>query len=163
VGSWDAQAVLDDLAAANAAGKVYASVDALADAMRAQLAALAGSDRFLPWVRDNPAFKPRLSGPISTAQGVRHVTILLDTGATHCLICARLTAALGLPLSGQPGPLSVATVAAGGGARRGSVLVHLSLGDAFRESLSISAMDMEVGDDLILGWDWILSHALHHL
>ena len=69
MGSWDAQAALDDLAAANAAGKVYASVDALADAMRAQLAALAGSDRFLPWVRDNPAFKPRLSGLISTAQG----------------------------------------------------------------------------------------------
>jgi hypothetical protein len=164
VGSWDAQAALDDLAAANAAGKVYASVDALADAMRAQLAALAGSDRFLPWVRDNPAFKPRLSGLISTAQGVRHVTILLDTGATHCFICARLAAALGLPSSGQPGPLSVATAAAGGAQGLGTpVLVHLSLGDAFRESMSISPMDMDVGDDLILGWDWISSHALHHL
>ncbi len=41
-GSWDAQAALDDLAAATAARRVYASVDALADAMQAQLAVLAG-------------------------------------------------------------------------------------------------------------------------
>ncbi len=62
------------------------------------------------------------------------MTILLDTGAMHCLICARLAAALGLPLSGQPGPLSVATVAAAGGAQGlgTPVLVHLSLGDASR-------------------------------
>ena len=86
----------------------------LAEAMQAQLAALAGAVGFPPWVRDNPALKPRLSGLLSTAQGVRHVNILLDTGATHCFICARLAAALGLPLSGQPGPLSVATAAAGG-------------------------------------------------
>ena len=111
---WDAQAALDDIAAAHDAGKVYASVDALADAMRAQLAALAGASEFLPWVRANPTFKPRLSGFLSTAQGVRHVTIPLDTGATHCFICARLAAALGLPPSGQPGPRSVATVAARG-------------------------------------------------
>jgi hypothetical protein len=35
------------------------------------------------------------------------------------------------------------------------VLVHLNLGDAFRESLSVSPMDLDAGDDLILGWDWI--------
>ncbi len=40
---------------------------------------------------------------------------------------------------------------------------HLRLGDAFRESLSISPMDMDVGTDLILGWDWISSHNLQHL
>ena len=163
-GTWDAQAALDDLRAAQDADKVYASVDALADAMRAQLAALAGAEEFLPWVRANPTFKPRLSGLLSTAQGIRHVTILLDTGATHCFICARLAATLGLPPSGQPGPRSVATAAAGGQQGLGTpVLVHLSLGDAFRESMSVSPMDMDVSDDLILGWDWISSHDLQHL
>jgi hypothetical protein len=43
------------------------------------------------------------------------------------------------------------------------VLVHLNLGDAFRESMSVSPMDLDVGDDLILGWDWISSHNLRHL
>ena len=33
------------------------------------------------------------------------------------------------------------------------MLVHLNLGDAFRESMSVSPMDLDVGDDLILGWD----------
>jgi hypothetical protein len=95
---------------------------------------------------------------------VRHVTILLDTGATHCFICARLAAALGLPPSGQPGPLSVTTASGVEAQGLGTpVLVHLSLGDAFRESLSISPMDMDVGGDLILGWDWISSHYLQHL
>jgi hypothetical protein len=115
-GAWDVQAFLDDLRAVQAADRVYASVDALAEAMQAQLAALVGSPEFLPWVRDNPTFKPRLSGLLSTAQGVRRVTILLGTGATHCFICARLAVALGLPPSGQPGPLTVAT-AAGRGAQ----------------------------------------------
>ena len=27
----------------------------------------------------------------------------------------------------------------------------------------MSPMDMDVGDDLILGWDWISSHDLRHL
>ena len=89
---------------------------------------------------------------------------LLATGATHCFICARLAAALGLPPSGQPGPRSVATAATGGHQGLGTpVLAHLGLGDAFRESLSVSPMDMDVGDDLILGSDWISSHDLTHL
>jgi hypothetical protein len=157
--------MLDDLTAALHAEQVYASVDALALAMHSQLAALASSTGFSPWTRNNPPFKPRLSGLLSTPQGTRRVTILLDTGATHCFICARLAAALALPLSGQPGPLSVATAAAVGG-RQGlgtPVMIHLSMGDTFRESLSISPMDMDVGDDLILGWDWISSHDLQHL
>ena len=29
--------------------------------------------------------------------------------------------------------------------------------------MSVSPMDMDVGDDLILGWDWISSHDLRHL
>ena len=71
---------------------------------------------------------------------------------------------LGFPPSGQAGPLSVATAAVGGRQGLGSpVLIHLSLGDTFRESLSISPRDMDMGDDLILGWDWISSHDLRHL
>ena len=97
------------------AERVYASVDDLDRAMHAQLAALAGSTAgvptFRPWVRSAPSFKPRLSGLIATAQGTRRVTVLLDTGATHCFICARLAAALGLPTSGQLGPLAVTTAA----------------------------------------------------
>jgi hypothetical protein len=85
--------------------------------MRAQLGVLAGSSEFLPWVRDNPAFKPRLSGLLSTAQGVHHVTILLDTGATHCFICARLAAALCPPAAvGPAGP----ALRGDGGRRRGA-------------------------------------------
>jgi hypothetical protein len=120
-----------DLVAAVAAERVYESVDELARAMHGQLATLAASTPFLPWVRDQPSFKPRLSGLLWTAQGPRRVTILLDTGATHCFICARLAAALGLPLSGQLGPLSVTTAAAVSG-RQGlgaPVLIHLCLGD----------------------------------
>jgi hypothetical protein len=43
------------------------------------------------------------------------------------------------------------------------VQIYLGLGDVFRESLSISPMDMDVDADLILGWDWISSHDLRHL
>ncbi len=60
-GTWDAQAVLDDLRAAQEADRVYALVYALADAMQVQLAALAGAEEFLPWVQANPTFKQRLS------------------------------------------------------------------------------------------------------
>ena len=96
-----------------------------------------------------------------TAQGPRCITVLLDTGATHCFICARLAAALGLPPSGQPGPTSVMTAATGGSLGLAApVLIYLGLGDKFRESLSVSPMDMDVGDDLLLGWDWISSHDL---
>ncbi len=62
VDAWDAQAALDDLRVAQAADHVYALVDALADAMRTPLAALAGAAEFRPWVRADPTFKPRLSG-----------------------------------------------------------------------------------------------------
>ena len=162
--AWHPQAVLDDLTAALAAERVYDSIDDLAATMQAQLAQLAGQAAFRPWLRLNPEFKPRLSGLVATPAGVRRVTALLDTGATHSFICARLAAALGLPPSGEPGPRSVATAAAGGQHQLGApVLLHLCLGDLFREAMSISPMDLEVGDDIILGWDWISSHDLRHL
>ena len=42
-------------------------------------------------------------------------------------------------------------------------LLHLALGDTFSESMSMSPMDMNVDADLIVGWDWMSSHNLHHL
>jgi hypothetical protein len=55
-----------DLVAAVAAERVYESVDELARAMHGQLATPAASTPFLPWVRDQPSFKPDcrdFSGP----------------------------------------------------------------------------------------------------
>jgi hypothetical protein len=43
------------------------------------------------------------------------------------------------------------------------VQIFRSLDDVLSESLSLSPMDMDVGDDMILGWDWISSYDLHHL
>jgi len=156
--------VVDAWTATQDADKVYDSVDSLAAAWHASMAALTAMPAFHAWQRSNPAFKPLLSGSLWTAQGPRRVTVLLDTGATHCFICAHLAAALCLRPSGQPGPTSVSTAAAGEALGLVEpVLIHLSLGDTFRESLSVSPMDMDVGADLILGWDWISSHDLHHL
>ena len=156
--------MVDDWTATHDADKVYASVDGLAAAWHASMAALTAMPEFPAWQRDNPSFKPLLSGFLWTPQGPRRVTVLLDTGATHCFICARLAAGLGLRPSGQPGPTSVSTAAAGQALGLvAPVRIHLGLGDTFRESLSVSPMDMDVGADLILGWDWISSHDLHHL
>ena len=150
---------------AQVAERVYASLDALAEAFHAQLASLTDTPEFPTWRRQNPTYKPRLCGFLATAHGPRRITILLDTGATHCFICARLAAALNLAPSGEAGPSSVTTAAATDGPRglAAPVRIYLSLGDTFRESMSVSAMDMDVGDDLILGWDWISSHDLCHL
>ena len=97
----------DDLAAGLAADRVYDSVDELARAMQARLATLAGSPAFAVWSRRGPTFKPRLSGFLAIPQGTRRVAVLLDTGATHCLICARQAATLCLPPSAHPGPASI--------------------------------------------------------
>ena len=43
------------------------------------------------------------------------------------------------------------------------MLVHLALGEAFLECMSVSPMELDAGADLILGWDWISSHDLQHL
>ena len=153
-----------DWSAAQAADRVYDSIDELAAAWYARVASLTDMPAFHTWQRHNPTFKPQLSGFLWTAQGPRRVTVLLDTGATHCFICARLATALGLRPSGQPGPTSVATAAAGGTLGLAApVLLHLAFGDTFRESMSVSPMAMDVDADLILGWDWISSHDLHHL
>jgi hypothetical protein len=83
-------------------------MDDSAAAFHAQLAALSGAPEFLSWQQDSPTFKPRLSGILATAQGTRHIPVLLDTSTTHCFIRARLAAALDLcpraqrRLRGQP-------------------------------------------------------------
>ena len=119
--------------ATQAADLVYDSVDGLAAAWHASMASLTVMPEFHAWQRSNPTFKPLLSGFLWTAQGPRRVTALLDTGATHCFICARLTEALGLRPSGQLGPTSVSTAAAGEARDLvAPVLIHLSLGDCFR-------------------------------
>ena len=162
--TWSPQQVVDAWTATQDADKVYDAVDDLAAAWHASMAALTVMPEFHAWQRVNPTFKPLLSGSLWTPQGPRRVTALLDTGATHCFICARLATALGLRPSGQPGPTSVSTAAAGETVGLiAPVRIHLSLGDTFRETLSVSPMDMDVGADLILGWDWISSHDLHHL
>ena len=40
------------------------------------------------------------------------------------------------------------------------VQVYLVLGDTLREAISMSPLVLEGGVDLILGWDWIVSHYL---
>ena len=166
--SWGQQRALDALttacAAAAAADQVYDSMDALAAAWHASLATLSAMPTFRTWERSNPTFKPRLSGFLWTEQGPRRVTVLLDTGATHCFILARLAAALGLQPAGQPGPTSVSTAAAWGELGLAAPgLLHLVLGNMLREAMSVSSMYMDASDDLVLDWDWISSHDLHHL
>ena len=131
--------------------------------MQAQLATLAGFPAFPVRSRPDPTFKPHLSGFLATPQGTRRVTVLLDTGATHCFICACLQVAATLCLlpPTHPGPTSVTTAAPGGTQDLPApMLAHLGLGDTFREALSVALLDMDVGDDLMLGWDWISSHNL---
>lgn len=63
------------------------------------MAVLTAMPKFLAWQRNNLAFKPLLSEFLWTVQGLLRVTTLLDsvdTGMTHCFICARLAAALDL-------------------------------------------------------------------
>ena len=57
------------------------------------------------------------------------------------------------PEGGGRGPLELAV----------PVLLYLVFGDTFREvHLSAAPMDVDVGDGLILGCDWISSHDLRH-
>jgi len=143
-----------------AAEQVYASVDALAYALQARLAS------FVPWHRQDPACKPIVSGFVWTPTGPRRVTLMLDTGATHCFICAQLALALSLPTSSVPGPTAV-TLATPDATRvvLPPVVVHLTLGDAapLRETIDMSPLDLGPDIDIILGWDWLSSHDLQFL
>ena len=73
-------------------------------------------------------------------------------------------ASLDLRPSGKAGPTSVSTAVTGGSPELAApVLLYLVFGYTFHEVLSASPMEMDVGDDLILGWDWISSQDLPHL
>jgi hypothetical protein len=101
MGSWVTQATLDDLTAELDAERVYVSVDALAASLQVELAARTGAADYRPWVWIDQAFQSQLTWRIATMQGLREVTVLLDTGASHCFICAHLATSLALPPSGQ--------------------------------------------------------------
>ena len=92
---------VNNLRLSMAAEQVYASVEALACALQAQPAA------FLPWHRHDPACTPTMAGFIWTAAGPRRVSVMLDTGATHCFIDAQLALTLRLPPSSARGPAAV--------------------------------------------------------
>jgi hypothetical protein len=65
-GSWDRQRTLDDLTAAQAAGRVYESMDDLAAAFHARLATLTDMPAFSTWERAAGLLGRRAAGPIST-------------------------------------------------------------------------------------------------
>ena len=145
---------------AMAAEAVYDAVDDLARVLLVQ------RDAYTPWRRRDPSFKPMLSGFIWTPSGPRRVTVLLDTGATHCFICADLATLLNLPLGSGPGPALV-TLASPDTQRTlpPPVAVHLALGSdpPLRELIDMSPLPLGSGLDIILGWDWISSHDLRFL
>ena len=148
------------LRSALAADQIYDSVDELARALHAQQAT------FAPWLRRDPPFKPIVSGFIRTPEGLRRVLIMLDTGATHCFICAPLARLLNLPPSSAPGPSAVSMASPGTQLPLPPpVSVHLVLGDGepLREVIDMSPLDLGPGLDIILGWDWISSHDLRFL
>ena len=122
--------------AEQAAARVNDSVVDLAAAWNARLATLTDLPEFRIWRRKNPEFKLRFSGFLATAQGPRQITALIDTGATHCFICARLAATLQLSPSpaGQPGLMSVMTASKGEALGLAApVLIYLGVGVTFRE------------------------------
>ena len=81
---WSPQQTLDAWTAGRASYLVYASMDELAAAWHARLATLVEMPEFRAKQRDNPEFKPRLSGLLWMAHGPRRIRVLLDTSATHC-------------------------------------------------------------------------------
>ena len=157
------QPVLETMAAmrmAVATEAVHDAVEALARALLTQ------RDTFRPWHRHDPSFKPIVTGFIWPPSGPRRVSVLLDTGATHCFICAQLVHLLQLQPGSGPGPAAV-NMASPDTARPlpPPVGVHLALGSdvQLREVIDMSPLDLGPGLDIILGWDWISSHDLRFL
>jgi hypothetical protein len=74
--------------------RVHASFDTLAATLQAHLATLVGAAEYWPWVLNDPTCQLLLSWHIATAQGLRLVTILLNTCTWHCFIYAGLAAGL---------------------------------------------------------------------
>jgi hypothetical protein len=164
--AWSPQQMVNAWTATQDADKV----DGLAAAWHSSMAALTAMQEFHTWQRSNPAFKQLLTGrsgrrrPAARHSPARHRSdTLFHLRSPGRGAGPRLAAARGLQQSGQPGPTRPTAAAGEALGLTGPVLVHLSLGDTFRESLLASLMDMDVGADLILSWDWILSHDLQHI
>ena len=154
---------LDDIRrriASAAAVMVGREVHALNAAIREQL-----SSTFKPWKRQEPGVKPRIRGWIVTPTGrCAHVTILVDDGASHCFVHSSLAREWGLERSGDPGPTGVMLAAGDVVHAIGEpAMVYMALGDTLREAISMSPLELEGGVDIILGWDWIVSHDLKKL
>ena len=162
--SWGTQRALDALTAACAADaavdQVYDSTDASVAAWHASLANLTATPRSTrgseATQRSSHDYRGS-SGP-SRARGA----------SQSCTTPVRRTASSAPPRRGARPPTLGSLGSAGPHigldcCGRGRAGLHLVLGDTFREVMSVSPMDMDVGDDLILGWDWISGHDLHHL
>ena len=142
------------------ADRIHDAVDSLAWALQRQRAT------YTPWRRRAPDFKPVVAGSIRTPSGPRRVAVMLDTGATHCFICAGLSAALALPPGAAPGPSAVSM--ASPDTRRPlsppvSVRLALCSTQPLREVIDMSPLELDTTLDIILGWDWISSHDLQFL
>ena len=87
---------------------------------------------------------------------------MLDTGATHCFICAQLANLLHLSASSAQGPMAVSLATAGPAC---CCLAGLVLGAAepLREVITISPLDLGPELYIILGWDSISCHDLRFL
>ena len=117
----------------------------------------------MQWSGPDPTVKPRLSGFLVPRQDTRRVTVLLDTGPTHTSSAAgaarrglAATVTLGSRLRLTRAHIRDDGRPWGTQDLPAPMLAHLGLGDTFREALSVSPMDMDVGEDPIraLGWDW---------
>jgi hypothetical protein len=139
---------------------VYDAVDNLARALHVH------HTTFTPWQRQDPAFKPVVTGFIWTPSGPRRVSVLLDTGATHCFIGTQLVSLLRLQPGSSPGPAAVSMASPDTTrALPPPVQVPIALGTdvPLQELIDMSPLDLGPGLDVILGWDWISSHDLRFL
>ena len=97
-----------------------------------------------------------MSGFLVPRQDTRRVTVLLDTGPTHTSSAAgaarrglAATVTLGSRLRLTRAHIRDDGRPWGTQDLPAPMLAHLGLGDTFREALSVSPMDMDVGEDPI--------------
>ncbi len=115
-------------------------------------------DTFTPWQLRDPAFKPVVTGFIWTPSGPRRISVLLNTGETHCFIGAQLVSLLQPPPGSSQGPVAV-SMASLDTTRvlPPPVGEHLALGSdpdvPLQEFIDMSPIDLGPGIDVNLGWD----------
>ncbi len=116
------------------------------------------------WQRRDPAFEPVVTGFIWT--GTRCVSVLLDTGATHCFIGAQLVSLFQLQPRSSLRPAAVRMASPDT-----KWVLPLQIGEPLalgsdvllQELIDMSPLDLGPGLDVILGGDWIPSHDLRFL